>query len=193
MHLSICNLNIGNLETAGDYKTSGRELKRNNEVFIIPLFHYSSPENLIIPLFSKNQGHYSIIPLQKFPLFLFHYSSSPPDSGAHGTLRRTREYQTMSSATMVISVWGFYNLTNWINKIKQWLWVPVWLRDHPVNIDKPPVIRLCRPPLVNTVTCSQASGSKEPHWEYSIKSSSSWRTRQACLIESKLHFRYVSN
>ena len=41
-----------------------------------PLFHYSSPENLIIPLFPKNQDHYSIIPLQKFPLFLFHYSQS---------------------------------------------------------------------------------------------------------------------
>ena len=58
-------------------------VKRNNEVFIIPLqkfplFHYYSPENLIIPLFPKKQGHYSIIPLEKFPSFLFHYSSSPP-------------------------------------------------------------------------------------------------------------------
>ena len=49
------------------------------------LFHYSSPENLIIPLFPKNQVHYSIIPLQKFPLFLCHYSSSPPDT--HHTFR----------------------------------------------------------------------------------------------------------
>ena len=89
-----------------------RRLKRNNEVFIIPLLHYSlklplfhysvsqnliipfhkitlfqgnvivddySKGNVVIPLFPKNQGHYSIIPLHKFPLFLFHYSSSAPD------------------------------------------------------------------------------------------------------------------
>ena len=36
--------------------------------------------HVVIPLFPKNQGHYSIIPLQKFPFFLFHYSSSAPDS-----------------------------------------------------------------------------------------------------------------
>ena len=46
---------------------------------IIPLFQGNvivddySKGNVVIPLFPKNQGHYSIIPLQKFPLF--HYSS----------------------------------------------------------------------------------------------------------------------
>ena len=54
--------------------------------YIIPLFQGNvivddySKGNVVIPLFPKNQGHYSIIPLHKFPLFLFHYSSSVPDS-----------------------------------------------------------------------------------------------------------------
>ena len=64
-----------------------RGVKRNNEVFIIPalklpLFHYS-----IIPVQKISLFRYSetkaIIPLQKFPLlFLFHYSSSPPEAVA---------------------------------------------------------------------------------------------------------------
>ena len=39
----------------------------------IPLFHYSSPQNVIIPLFPKNQGHYSTakISVILIPLFLF--------------------------------------------------------------------------------------------------------------------------
>ena len=56
-----------------------RGLKRNNEVFIIPLiipalkfplFHYSSPENIIIPLFPTTA---------KISVILYIHSSSPPE------------------------------------------------------------------------------------------------------------------
>ena len=44
---------------------------------VIPLFQ---GKNFVIPLFPKNKARYSIIPGQKFSLFLFHYSSSAPES-----------------------------------------------------------------------------------------------------------------
>ena len=52
--------------------------------YIIPLFQGNvivddySKGNVVIPLFPKNQGHYSIIPLQKFPLFLCIIPLQPP-------------------------------------------------------------------------------------------------------------------
>ena len=61
----------------------------------VPLFHYSSPENLIIPLFPKNQGHYSIIPVQKISLFRVHYSSSPPE--VYNKLKTEAETETYNT------------------------------------------------------------------------------------------------
>ena len=73
-----------------------RGVKKNNGVFIIPLFLLKNFRYSIIPaqkvslfhyfcskisLFhssSQKSIHYSIIPRTKFPLFLFHYSSSAP-------------------------------------------------------------------------------------------------------------------
>ena len=68
-------------------------VKRNNQVFILSIFQLENfrysiipvkkeliipLKNLYIPFFRVTKWHYSIIPTKQFPLFLLHYSSSPP-------------------------------------------------------------------------------------------------------------------
>ena len=91
----LAKLNIGNLSEHVFCHQGWRGIMECSlfcyscsKLFIIPLFLLKNFRDSIIPaqtfsLFhfsSQKSTHYSINPRTKFPLFLFHYSSSAPDS-----------------------------------------------------------------------------------------------------------------
>ena len=54
---------------------------------------------IVILLFQKSHSHYAIIPLQKFSLISFHYSSSAPTLAAEKEMRS--KAQTNSTISIV--------------------------------------------------------------------------------------------
>ena len=84
---TIATISLSSPASSPPSSSHPRGVKRNNGVSIIPLFLLKNFRYSIIPaqkfsLFhysSQKSTHYSITPRTKFPLFLFHYSSSAPE------------------------------------------------------------------------------------------------------------------